>query len=170
MRTFTGKPTSAKDVCAASVAQLKYLIAEYRFRYRSSKYTLLWQTALIYVVNAILNDERELNWYHDLLLCVYAYQSLGRAWRVATCISKGLLCLALQKSDLSARAAVSILRDLERGGMKELTGDVRATFMADLNLALSDPKGASMEHLAREFKDNVWMKDLTTLFDQDLDN
>ncbi len=169
LRTFAGKPTTATDVCAASVAQLKHLIAEHRL-YKSSKYTLLWQTALIYLVNAILNDQRDKNWYTGLLLCIYAYQSLGRASRVATCISKGLLSLALRKSDMSARAAINILRDLERGGMKELTGEVRATFIADLNLALADPKAVSMEYLARGFKDNVWMRDLTTIFDQELDN
>lgn len=167
LRTFSGKPTTPEDVCEASVLQLKHLITEYRLHYKSSKYTILWHTALIYVVNAILNDESNLNWYTDLLLCVYAYESLGRSWRVAECIAKGLLSLALRKSELSSRAARRILRDLRSGGLGQMSGEIRATFVADLNLALSNPKAATMEHLAKDFEDNVWMKDYTTIFDDE---
>ena len=157
-------------MCTASVAQLKQLITQYRLHYRSSKYTILWQTAIIYVINAILNDEGNLNWYSDLLACIYAYESLGRSWRVVSGISKGLLSLAMQKSELSSRAAVRILNDLRRGGLEEISGDVRATFIADLNLALTDHNSASMEHLAKDFESTVWMKDYTNIMDYEVEN
>jgi hypothetical protein len=167
LRTFSGIAVTANDVCAASVAQLKHLITEYRLHYRSSNYTVLWQTAIIYVINAILNDEGNLNWYSELLTCIYAYESLGRSWRVVAGISKGLLSLAMRKSELSGRAAVQILNNLHRGGLEEISGDIRATFIADLNLALTDHKSASMEHLAKEFEDTVWIKDYTTVLDNE---
>lgn len=170
LRTFSGKPATADDVCSASVTQLKSLIKNYRQRYQASKYTLLWQTALVYVINAVLNGSRDTNWYNDLLLCIYAYRSLGRVWRVASCISKGLLSLALQKSDLSSRAAKQILHDLRRGALDEISGESRAMFMADLDLALFDPRTASMEHLAAQFEDNALMKDYTTVFEDSVRN
>ena len=149
------------------MSQLKHLITEYRLHYKPSRYTILWHSALVYVVNAIINDPRDLQWYTDLLLCIYAYKNLGRSWRVAACVAKGLLSLALQKSDLSSKAARHILRDLQNGGFEWISGEIRATFMADLNLALTDPKSATMERLAQQFDDNVWMKDYTTLFDDE---
>lgn len=165
MRTFAGITVTANDVCTASIAQLKHLITEYRLHYKSSNYTILWQTALIYAINAILNDADSLTWYTDLLTCIYAYESLARSWRVVGGISKGLLSLAMRKSDLSSRAAVRILGDLRRGGLQEISGEIRATFIADLTLALTDHKAASMEHLAGQFEDNVWIKDYTTILD-----
>ncbi len=55
LRTFSGRVTTASDVCNASVVQLRHLITEYRLHYMAPRPTLLWQTALIYVVNAALN-------------------------------------------------------------------------------------------------------------------
>ena len=116
-------------------------------------------------MNAILNGEKTDNWYSDLLLCIYAYESLGRSWRVAAGIAKGLLSLALQKSDMPSRTARRILRDLENGQPMEFSGPIRATFMADLSLALSDPNSATVEHLAKQFEGNMLLKDYTTFLD-----
>jgi hypothetical protein len=71
---------------------------------------------------------------------------------------------------MSSRAARHILSDLENGAFSWISGEIRATFMGDLNLALSNPKSATMEHLARHFDDNVWMKDYTTFFDDQENN
>lgn len=101
------------------------------------------------MVNAILNGPEEANWYIDLLLCIYAYESLGRSRRVAAGIAKGRLSLALQKSYMPSRTARRILRDLERDHPSRFAGQVRATFMVDLSLALSDPSSATAEHLAK---------------------
>lgn len=65
MRTFASNGTTINAVCAASVAQLKHLIVDYRLNYRAS-YSILWHIATIYVVNAILDSESEPNWYPDL--------------------------------------------------------------------------------------------------------
>ena len=165
MRTFTSTSVTPDAICAASVEQLKYLITNYRLNYQSSSITILWQTALIYVINAILNSPKEDNWYSDLLLCVYAYESLGRSWRVAGGIAKGLLSLIMQKSDISSHTARRILHDLERNP-DQFPGEIRATFMADLNLALSDPGSATVERLAKQFEDNVLLKDYTTFLDE----
>lgn len=72
----------------------------------------------------------------------------------------------MRKSELSGRAAVQILNNLHRG-LEEISGDIRATCIADLSLALTDHKSASMEHLAKEFEDTVWIKDYTTVLDNE---
>ena len=164
-RTFSNRTITPDVVCEASVAQLKHLISNYRLNYTSSGYTILWHTALIYVANAILSGNKVKNWYSDLLICIYAYESLGRSWRVATYIVKGLLSLAIEKSDMSSRTARRILNDLEERHPGQCLGPIRATFMADLNLALSDPSSATVERLAEQFEDNVLLKDFTVSFD-----
>lgn len=55
LRTFSSSAITPNTVCGASVAQLKHLISDYRLNYESSAYTILWHTALIYVINAILD-------------------------------------------------------------------------------------------------------------------
>lgn len=65
----------------------------------------------------------------------------------------------MQKSDIPSRTARHILRDLERDNHHQLPEQNRATFMADLNLAVSDPSLATVEHLATQFEDNVLLKD-----------
>lgn len=165
LRTFSDRAITPDAVCAASVTQLKHLITDYRLNYGSSAYTILWHTALIYVINAILNGKREVNWYSDLLLCIYAYESLGRSWRVASGIAKGLLSLIMQKSDIPSRTARRILQDLETGHPRHFSEPIRATFMADLSLALSDPSSATVEHLAKQFEDNLLLKDYTNILD-----
>ena len=99
------------------------------------------------------------------MLCIYAYERLGRSWRVAAGIAKGLLSLTMQKSDIPSRTARRILHDLENDNLGGISGEIRATFMADLSLALSDPGSATVEHLAKQFEDNVLLKDYTTIFD-----
>lgn len=165
LRTFSNSQTTPNAVCAASVAQLKHLITDYRLNYRSSAYTILWHTALIYVINAILDGKRVQNWYSDLLLCIYAYESLGRSWRVAASIAKALLSLTMQKTDMPSRTARRILHDLEKDRVGQMSSAIRATFMADLDLAVSDPSSATVENLARQFEDNLLLKDFTTLLE-----
>ena len=142
------------------------MITVYRLDYELSAYSILWHTALIYVTNAILNDETQDNRSFDLLSCIYAYESLARSWRVAAVIAKGLLSLAMQKSEMSSRTARRILHDLENGRLDQFSGEIRATFMADLNLALSNPSSATVEHLAKQFEANVLLKEYTTVLDQ----
>lgn len=140
------------------------MIANYRLNYRPS-YSILWHTAIIYVVNAILDGDEVPNWFSDLLLCIYAYEALNRSWRVAASIARGLLSLAMKKSKLSSRTASRIIQEIENGRDGEISDEIRATFMADLDLALSDPGSATVEHLAGQFETNIMFKDLTSLWE-----
>lgn len=166
LRTFTNRAVTPHAVCDASIAQLKHLIADYRREHSSSRYTILWHTALIYVANAILNDNRDSNWYADLLVCLYGYEKLGRSWRVAIGVAKSLLSLAMRKGILSSRTARSILHDLQNRDLGRIPEEIRATFMADLSLAISDPASATVERLADQFDTHAFMKEYTTFLDE----
>lgn len=146
--------------------RLKELILGYRLNYSSSSYTILWHTALIYVANELMKDTGDEDWYHTLLLCLYGYQRLSRSWRVARAVSKGLLSMFLLKSNMQSSTAYHILQDLEAGSPDRFPGEVRATFMLDLDRARSEPSSATVEHLAAQFEENAILKDYTTLFDK----
>ncbi|KAF3060868.1 hypothetical protein CFAM422_010936 [Trichoderma lentiforme] len=46
-------------------------------------------------------------------------------------------------------------------------GDIRATFMADLDLAASDPGSATVEKQAGDFEHNAMLRDYTNILDED---
>ncbi|POR36619.1 N-terminal fungal transcription regulatory domain-containing protein [Tolypocladium paradoxum] len=168
LRTFTSPASSPAAVCEASVAQLKRLIMNYRLNYQSSTYSILWHTALVYVANATLHNTKEEGWFFYFLLCVYGYARLCRSWRVTEAISKGLLSMTLRNGDISSLTARRILRDLQSNSFERVPGRIRATFMVDLDLALSDPGSATAETLAEDFEDNALLQDFTNVLDEEM--
>ncbi|RYP67177.1 hypothetical protein DL771_007405 [Monosporascus sp. 5C6A] len=140
---------------AASVNQLKTLIVEYRTNYMASAYSILWHTGLIYLANAMLQDTSDPEWRLYFLLCIYGYESLSRPYRISEVIAQGLLSMTLRDTNMSASEARKIMEDLKESGLdcvkKNMEEEVRATFMVDLTLALSDPVGATAENMAKEF-------------------
>lgn len=165
LKTFSSPASSPAAVCAASVSQLKRLIINYRLNYQSSTYTILWHTALVYVANAMLHSTKEEGWFFYFLLCVYGYEGLSRSWRVAEAISKGLLSMTLRNGDISSLKARKILLDFQSNSLDRFPGRIRATFMLDMDLALSDPGSATAENLAEHFEDNALLQDYTNVLD-----
>lgn len=160
LKTFSSASTTAESVCVASVNQLKQLTTNFRFRHHSvSAYSLLWHTALIYLANSMLVSPKKKGWFFYFLLCVYGYKRLGRSWRVAKAISRALLSMALRKGDVSSATALQILKSLDQDEFSNAPGDIRATFMADLDLAQSDPAAATVESQAADFEWNKLMQD-----------
>ncbi|KAG5974960.1 hypothetical protein E4U55_007947 [Claviceps digitariae] len=156
-----------KAICDTSTTQLKRLIVNYRLNYASSNVTILWHTALIYLVNAILEtNPKDKDWYTYLLHCLYGYKSLSQSWRIAKSISRGLLSLTIRKGGMSSEKARQILRDFENNNPHQMPGEIRATFMLDLDRALSEPDTATVEYLANQFEDNVIMEKYTNIFDK----
>lgn len=150
----------------SSSTRLKRLIVNYRLNYASSSFTILWHTALIYAANAILEHTEDKGWYSYLLLCLYGYRDLSRSWRVAKAISKGLLSMALRQGDLSGATARRLFRDLDTRNPDEVSENIRATFMLDLELAPNEPELATVERLAADFEGNAMMMDYTTIMEE----
>jgi hypothetical protein len=166
LRTFSSPNSSAAAVFNASIDQLKRLIVTYRTGYKSSAYTILWHTALVYVANAVLlNAEKSESGMFYFLLCLYGYEGLRRSWRMTEAVVKGILSMKLRDGGISSVAARRILDDVRKNGLTYRTVAIRATFMVDLDLALSDPTSATAEALASDFENFAMIKDLTTVFD-----
>ncbi|RYP51527.1 hypothetical protein DL769_010803 [Monosporascus sp. CRB-8-3] len=137
------------------VAVFQTLIFEYRTNYIASTYSILWHSGLIYLANAMLRDTSNPEWRLYFLLCIYGYESLSRPYRISEVIAQGLLSMTLRDTNMSASEARKIMKDLKECGLdhvkKNMEEEVRATFMLDLTMALSDPVGATVENMAKEF-------------------
>ena len=170
LRTFASSLATPKAASEASLTQLKALIMAYRHSQPSSSYSLLWHTAMIHSINAFLEDEngdaKDKDWYSHLLLCLYGYQRLNRSWRVAKSISRALLSLTLRSGRIPVNVARKILFDLERSTPARVPEEIRATFMVDLEQSLSEPQSATVERLAEQLEENIWLKEYTTFFDE----
>ncbi|KAJ4859769.1 fungal zn(2)-Cys(6) binuclear cluster domain-containing protein [Trichoderma breve] len=159
--------STPENVCIASARQLKQLIINYRLNFASSSYSILWHTALTYLANAVLHQPKDENWFFYFLLCVYGYERLRPCWRVTRAISTALLSMALRKGDITSPTARQVLHDINGSNSNgnQLPGDVRATFMMDLDLAKSDPESATVEKMAQDFDQNLLLQQYTNIFD-----
>ncbi|KFA81939.1 hypothetical protein S40288_06893 [Stachybotrys chartarum IBT 40288] len=167
-KTFVAPDSSARAAYNSSVNQLKRLVIDYRSNYESSCYSLLWQTGMLYLVNAILESPRDPEWHLYFLLCIYGYEALRRPYGVSATIGKGLLSMTLRDTDMPGDEARRILEELQGGEASELRDYLRATFMADLKMAAADPKNASVENLAQEFETLALFNDLLHQDDMDI--
>jgi hypothetical protein len=74
---FAGNATP-KAVITASIEQLKRLVYQYRADCESSKYSIIWQSGMLYLVNYILRDLSSNESQFYFLLCMRGYQHLAR--------------------------------------------------------------------------------------------
>ncbi|EJP61518.1 C6 transcription factor [Beauveria bassiana ARSEF 2860] len=129
--------TNADAIYAASVEQLKRLIIIYRSQYVSSGHTIIWHTAMF----------------------------LWTSYPIVKPIARGLLSMAMRRGGISSDKARQILVDLGNDCPSPLPhGEVRATFMLDLDLAMSDPNAAKAEAQAEAFEDTAMVVDYTNAF------
>ncbi|KAF4341829.1 nitrogen assimilation transcription factor nit-4 [Fusarium beomiforme] len=169
LKTFFCKRSSPDAAYKASVNQLKRLVVAYRENYTCSSYTMLWHTALIHVANAILGDTKDPAWRFYLFFCVQTYGELRRSFRFAETIGRSILSMTLQRGDLSAEEARKLMVQFEENRLSSPSEDIRATFMADLNLAMTDPEEASVESLSDKFEDIALFREFTNAGDSSND-
>ncbi|KAK2468169.1 hypothetical protein H9L39_20391 [Fusarium oxysporum f. sp. albedinis] len=161
-KTFSCENSSPDAAYKASVNQLKRLIIVYRKNYAAPIYTMLWHTALIRVANAVLSDAKDSEWHFYLSFCIQCYGSLRRSYRFAEAIGRSLLSMTLQRRDLSVGEARHMLQQFEENRLNSSSEDIRATFMADLNLSMTHPEEASVESLANKFEDIALFREYTS--------
>ncbi|PNP60769.1 hypothetical protein FNYG_14529 [Fusarium nygamai] len=130
---------------------------------------MLWHTALIHIANAILGDTKDPAWRFYLFFCVESYGELRRAFRFAETIGRSILSMALQQGDLSADEARRLMVQFEENRLTSPSEDIRATFMADLDLAMTDPEEASVESLSDRFEDIALFREFTNAGDSSED-
>ncbi|KIL91963.1 nitrogen assimilation transcription factor nit-4 [Fusarium avenaceum] len=161
LKTFPCKRSSPDAAYKASVNQLKRLVVVYRESHTCSSYTMLWHTALIHIANAILGDAKDPAWRFYLFFCVQTYGELRRSFIFAETIGRSILSMALEQGDLSADEARKLMEQYEENRLSNPAEDIRATFMADLNLAMTDPGTASVESLSGRFEDIALFREFT---------
>ncbi|KAI1813726.1 hypothetical protein GGS20DRAFT_577389 [Poronia punctata] len=162
LKTFTcmGPPKAAYS---ASIEQLKSLIVLYRSKYEASTYTILWHTALINVANAVLQDTANPESRVYFLICIYGYEALNRPYRMSAVVGQSLLTMALREGNISSQEAREIVAQLRRRGLSPQRADVRATFVVDLKLAMTDTEAARVENLAARFEEMAFFQELIHL-------
>ncbi|KAF4996042.1 hypothetical protein FGRMN_4742 [Fusarium graminum] len=111
--------------------------------------------------NAILGDKKDTAWRFYLYFCVQTYGDLRRSFTFAETTGRSLLSMALDQGDLSADEARKLMGQFEENRLSGPTEDIRATFMADLNLAMTDPGTASVESLSDRFEDIALFREFT---------
>ncbi|KAI1259243.1 hypothetical protein F5Y18DRAFT_314482 [Xylariaceae sp. FL1019] len=163
LQTFTAGDSTPDILCKASLEQLKRLVIKYRTRHIESTYSILWHTGLIYLANGVLSLG-DPDWHLYLLLCIYAYERLNRPYRIAEVVTQGLLAVALRDTDMTSNEAKQLMLELREHGLERVKGDLRgqlrATFMVDLDLALANPEAAMAENLANNFEELAIFQDL----------
>ncbi|EQK97635.1 N-terminal fungal transcription regulatory domain-containing protein [Ophiocordyceps sinensis CO18] len=163
LATFSSRDSCPRAAFEASVDQLKNLLVIYRSRHKASTYSILWHTAMIYVANAVLHEPKDPAWRFYFLHCVYGYESLRRSYRVAEAIGRALLTMTLRSGDMSSSEARRIVCQLKEKGLVCMSDEIRATFMVDLDLAMTHPDDSSVEKFAQRFEDWALFREFTNL-------
>lgn len=163
LKTFSARDATSDAAYTASVNQLKQLIVEYRSRHAASSYSILWHNGLIYLANAMLRCT-DPEWHVYLHLCIYGYERLGRTFRISEIVAQGLLTMTMRDTNMTGREAYKIMETMRERGLihvhPDLEDKIRATFMIDLNLALTNPEAARAETMANDFSDLATFQDL----------
>ncbi|KAK2753011.1 fungal specific transcription factor domain-containing protein [Colletotrichum kahawae] len=167
LNLFSSHHATPKAVYAASVNQLKRLCLLFRLRYKKARFSGLWQTAVIYVANAMMQEATQSNiqhqepgreWRFYLDLCLAGLTDLCVSFSTSGAISRAVVGMALQNGALKPAEANRILIELKRLEMPheearlKLNGNTEATWVIDLDLALTDIEAARGQSLVQQFE------------------
>ena len=166
-RTFMALDGSPIDAFRASLEQLKYIVRTQPPRYPSRTYNISWQTAYMYVANAMLSDPESPDRRDYFLLCVRGYIALSRQFEVSGAIVQGLLSMAIEKGLVSAAECSLLLEELRREmhGYDETLSSpdtVRVSFPVNFELSMSDPDMTTRSQLASRLGEQVSFETFTT--------
>jgi hypothetical protein len=170
LKTFPTATATAPAVYSASLKQLKRLLLIYRLKFKLASLSVLWQTAVIYIVNGMMHETHTASsseWRFYFQLCVAGLSDLTRSFRVFEAIAQALLGMALQKNVISVDEAKSIARDLKDLSRHHVPIDGvedqdQARWIIDLDLGVTDPTAAQGGNLAEQFQSLLLMEEFTT--------
>lgn len=171
LRSFSTPQATAEAVYAASVNQLKRLLLIYRLSFKTAMLSVLWQTALIYVANAMMREGNSngAEWRFYLELCVAGLEDLSASFRVFKSVAEGLLGMALERGVIDIDKVNLVSKELVRLGRhhvpykKEDGIEVEgARWIIDIGLATTDPNAAQGANLAERFQELMLLEEFTT--------
>ncbi|KAI2630840.1 hypothetical protein GGR54DRAFT_584396 [Hypoxylon sp. NC1633] len=161
--------TTMEHIHAASVNQLKRLALIYCINFNRICSATLWHIALLYLSNAMLCEtmrsgrKRDSECWFYFMLCMTCYQNMYGYFRVVEVTMLGLLSMALRNGFLSTHEANTILKDMRKIGQRyDAPFMVRASFMVDLELAMTNPREAQVQTLADAFHELAIFREFTT--------
>ncbi|KAF5023169.1 hypothetical protein F66182_4773 [Fusarium sp. NRRL 66182] len=160
MGSFCTPGASPEAAYRASVNQLKRLLLIYRLNFETAMLSVLWQTALIYVANAMMREVKTNNneWRYYLYLCMAGLEDLYVSFRVFGSIARAVLGIALERRALNASDSRRIQQELDDLGRHHAAirrvGDGReiSNWIVDLDLSMVDPEAAQGGKLAEKFQ------------------
>ncbi|KAK1622906.1 hypothetical protein BDP81DRAFT_333214 [Colletotrichum phormii] len=164
--SFSTHYATPEAVYASSVTQLKRLLLLYRLRYKSANYSVLWQTAVVYVANAMISEggmtlradgQPGNEWKFYLDVCLAGLEDLYASFPVFGSIAQGMVGMALRHSAIRTNKATSVLTQLDEierrhASIKGMTDKTEARWIIDLDLATTDFEGAQARNLVEELQ------------------
>ncbi|KAK1991243.1 hypothetical protein LX36DRAFT_590915 [Colletotrichum falcatum] len=170
LSSFPAELVTPEAVYAASVDQLKRLLLIYRLRYRHAGLSVLWQTAVIYVANAMIREagaaaaldpeaspsDQECGFYLDL--CLAGLEDLYVSFPVFGSITQGIMGMALRNAAIRTEKAARVLRrfgeiEKQHSANHGMTDKAEARCIVDFGLALTDPEAAQGRNLADQLSE-----------------
>ncbi|EXA32174.1 hypothetical protein FOVG_16550 [Fusarium oxysporum f. sp. pisi HDV247] len=157
LRTFNADHATPRMVYHSSIRQLKRLLLSYRMEFGLEALSVLWQTGVVYVVNATIRDESsskdEMQFF--MHLCLVGLEELSLSFRVFGSITRGVLGMAVRQGAIEqhqVRRARRRLKKIEQHFLLGISSDeIMARWMVDLDLAVTDPIHAQGGKLAEDF-------------------
>lgn len=151
-RNWSSAAPTPHALFAASIRQLKRLMLIY-FATHKPSHSIYWHTALLHVANAVLNDPGNVDSRFYFVTCIRGYAHLFTGFLVSKGIAQSLLAMALAKKAIPHQDAVQLIEELQNndGSRRKLT-DKSAGFVVDLDRAVNDPEGATVEKLSDQFE------------------
>ncbi|EXL93333.1 hypothetical protein FOIG_13746 [Fusarium odoratissimum NRRL 54006] len=148
---FAGVNATPKAVISASIEQLKRLVYQYRAHCESSKYSIIWQSGMLYLVNYILRDLSSNESQFYFLLCMRGHQHLARYMPFVSGIVQSLIVM-------TSRQGVSLTANTQRL-LEEVRDESRrsreffSAYPVDLEMMTLDPSSATLEKLTSRFQE-----------------
>ncbi|KAK1676185.1 hypothetical protein BDP55DRAFT_550892 [Colletotrichum godetiae] len=164
--SFSTHYATPEAVYASSITQLKQLLLLYRLRYKNANYSVLWQTAVVYVANAMISEggmalradgQPGNEWKFYLDVCLAGLEDLYASFPVFGSIAQGMVGMALRHSAIRTNKAISVLAQLDEierrhASIKGMTDKTEARWIIDLDLATTDFEGAQARNLVEELQ------------------
>lgn len=106
-------------------------------------------------------DAKDPQWRAYFMLCVNSYADLFGAFRVVEGIVTSLLSMALRLRITDASEARALLARVHAKGKHIDTQRITASFVVDLNLAVTNRDGARLDSLCSGFDDLALFQEFT---------
>ncbi|KAF2855091.1 hypothetical protein T440DRAFT_415184 [Plenodomus tracheiphilus IPT5] len=160
-------PTGASpiNIFSASVKQLKALIFEYTYHIKPSDWNQFFPTAIIYAVNAVLNDRLD----PKQRAYFFYYIHVGRSFRSLSSAStvnatmQALLAIAHAKGAITSAEAVTFTKEFSDDyfAKESKIRKVMNGWAVDMDVAASNKEAANADFLANKFEEITLFSEFT---------